>query len=81
MLKIVRPLLSVAIAGLLLAGCSGSAPPPPTPQPQAATSTHRIKTPFDGLLKDRAKAKAVQKKMDANARKQEQALQKIQQAN
>jgi hypothetical protein len=44
------------------------------PQPQAATSVARVKTPFDALLKDRDRAKAVQQQVDAQAKAQQAAI-------
>lgn len=61
-------------AGLSLVGCSGS-PPPAQPPPQAAASAP-IKTPFDTLLKDKAKAKAVQQTVNDYAKRQQAALKK-----
>lgn len=68
-----RLLIPALTTSLLLAGCSGSSAPANTPAPQAATSTH-VKTPWDGLLKDRAKAKAVQQTVNAYAKRQQQAI-------
>ncbi len=67
--------LSAIAASLLLGGCSGGAAPTPTPKhaPQAAASTH-VKTPWDSLLKDEAKAKNVQKIVNQHAKRQQQAL-------
>ncbi len=71
-----RILLSTA-AGLLLAACSSPTPPPvPAPAPQAAASARHVKTPWDSLLKDRDKARAVQQKVDAHAKRQQQAIEK-----
>ncbi len=69
-----RILLSIAVC-LLLAACSSpSTPPHATPGAQAAASAPHVDTPWDGLLKDRDKAKAVQQKMDAYTRRQQQAI-------
>lgn len=69
------PLLSaLALAGLC--GCSHPPQPPDQqpPEPQAATSTARVKTPFDTLLKDRDRAKAVQQQVDDQAKTQRAAI-------
>lgn len=65
-------------AGLLLTACSSPSTPPPaaTPRPQAAASTQRVKTPWDNLLKDENKARAVQQKVDAHAKRLQQAIEK-----
>lgn len=63
-------------AACTLAGCSRPPQPPldQPPQPQAATSVARVKTPFDALLKDRDRAKAVQQQVDAQAKAQQAAI-------
>ncbi len=72
-----RVLLPIA-AGLLLAACSSPSTPPPAaaPRPQAAASAHHVKTPWDNLLKDENKARAVQQKVDAHAKRLQQAIEK-----
>lgn len=68
-----RTLFPALIASALLTGCSGSSAPAAVPPPQAAASTH-VKTPWDGLLKARDKAKAVQQTVDDYAKRQKQAI-------
>ncbi|HET7359845.1 MAG TPA: hypothetical protein VFJ04_06825 [Rhodanobacteraceae bacterium] len=64
------------VAACALAGCSRPPQPPVEhpPQPQAAASVARVKTPFDSLLKDRDRAKAVQQQVDAQAKAQQAAI-------
>ncbi|HEX7342585.1 MAG TPA: hypothetical protein VF269_09985 [Rhodanobacteraceae bacterium] len=69
----------LASGGLLLAGCSGHSTPPATTSAQAKTPAHastRLKTPWDGLLKDEAKAKGVQQVINQSAKRQQQAIEK-----
>ncbi|HET7662993.1 MAG TPA: hypothetical protein VFK31_05065 [Rhodanobacteraceae bacterium] len=70
----------IASATLALAGCSHpsstSAPTPSSGGPQAATAGTRLKTPWDSLLKDRDKAKAVQQTVNDYAKRQQQAIEK-----
>lgn len=70
-----RTALCILAAALLLGGCSGASAPTPKHAPQAATSTH-ARTPWDGMLKDEAKAKHVQKIVDDAAKRQQQAIDK-----
>lgn len=75
MSKPTRRMLFALATGLLLAGCSGTSAPAPKHAPQAAASTH-LKTPWDGMLKDEAKAKNVQKIVNDAAKRQQQAIDK-----
>ncbi|HEX7339030.1 MAG TPA: hypothetical protein VF271_03750 [Rhodanobacteraceae bacterium] len=70
-------LLLAALGAVLLTGCSGSSAPSATAsaKPAAAATTH-VKTPWDGMLKDEAKAKAVQQTVNDYAKRQQQALKK-----
>lgn len=73
-MRTVRYATVVTVA--MLSACSGSSTPPASPPtPQAAASSH-VKTPWDNLLKDRDKAKAVQKQVDTHAKLQQQAVEK-----
>lgn len=69
-----RIVLFTATIVLLTACSSPPTPPTVTPGPQAAASAHHVKTPWDNLLKDRDKAKAVQQKVNAYAKRQQQAI-------
>lgn len=77
MIKSIRLASSTLVVGLLLAGCSGSSTPATAPAtaPQTAATTH-VKTPWDSLLKDEAKAKNVQKIVNDAAKRQQQAIEK-----
>lgn len=70
----------IAAATLALAACSHpSSPSASTPSAggaQVASSSTRLKTPWDSLLKDRDKAKAVQQKVNDYAKRQQQAIEK-----
>lgn len=67
-------------AALVLTACSPSSPPSAaassTDGSQVASSSTRLKTPWDSLLKDRDKAKAVQQKVNDYAKRQQQAIEK-----
>ncbi len=55
-----------------LAACSGK-PPTPVSQP-AAASTARVATPWDSLMKDKQRAKDVQKTVDEQAERERQQI-------
>jgi uncharacterized protein YcaQ len=79
MTRITRSPFVPLLAALALAGlCGCSHPPQPPdqqpPEPQAAASAARVKTPFDDLLKDRDRAKAVQQQVDTQAKAQRAAI-------
>ncbi|HET8553833.1 MAG TPA: hypothetical protein VFL78_03330 [Rhodanobacteraceae bacterium] len=66
----------IASATLALAGCSHPSSTPAGGGSQVATAGTRLKTPWDSLLKDRDKAKAVQQKVNDYAKRQQQAIEK-----
>ncbi|HET7299501.1 MAG TPA: hypothetical protein VFJ01_02520 [Oleiagrimonas sp.] len=74
----IRIVVLAASVMLAVAGCSqpSSTSAPATSGSQVASSSTRLKTPWDSLLKDRDKAKAVQKTVNDYAKRQQQAIEK-----
>ncbi|HET7269007.1 MAG TPA: hypothetical protein VFJ15_12945 [Oleiagrimonas sp.] len=72
--SLVFPLCTLATS-LTLAACSDAPAPPPArpPAPQVAASSH-VSSPLDPLLKARAKAKNVQNIVNAQAKRQQKAI-------
>lgn len=67
-------MLPAVLALGALAGCPGK-PPEPQAQPKPdAHATADVSTPWNGMKQDEQRARDVQKTVDAQARKQRQAI-------
>lgn len=74
----IRIVVLAASVMFAMAGCSqpSSTSAPANSGSKVASSSTRLKTPWDNLLKDRDKAKAVQQTVNDYAKRQQQAIEK-----